>query len=123
VDTLDIEKRARRRGPYRKHSDDFKRKVVAECLERGASVAGIALANGVNANLLRKWIPRYGDPQKLGERGGFVEVRLCDEPPPIPTLPQEPEGHIEVDLRGARLRLFGRVNADTLQLVLRTVGR
>ena len=120
---MEIEKRAARRGPYRKHSDDFKRKVVAECLERGASVAGIALAHGVNANLLRKWIPRYGDLQKLGERGGFVEVRLRDEPPPVSTVPPEPEGHIEVDLRGARLRLFGRVNADTLQLVLRTVGR
>ncbi|WP_415872394.1 transposase [Burkholderia ubonensis] len=30
--------------------------LVEACLEPGASVAGLALRHGVNANLLRKWI-------------------------------------------------------------------
>ena len=36
----------------------FKREVVARCLEPGASVSAIALAHGINANVIRKWLPR-----------------------------------------------------------------
>ncbi len=43
----------RRRGRY---SDEFKRQVVTTCLEPGVSTAAIALANGLNANLLRRWV-------------------------------------------------------------------
>ena len=37
---------------------DGKAALVAACAQPGASVAAIALAHGVNANLLRKWITR-----------------------------------------------------------------
>ena len=40
----------------RRHSDEFKARVVAACEGRGASVAGVSMAHGVNANLVRKWI-------------------------------------------------------------------
>jgi transposase len=43
----------RRRGRY---SDEFKRQVIAACLEPGVSTAAIALANGLNANLARRWV-------------------------------------------------------------------
>jgi hypothetical protein len=43
----------RRRGRY---SNDFKRQVVAACLAPGVSTAAIALSNGLNANLLRRWV-------------------------------------------------------------------
>lgn len=43
----------RRRGRY---SAEFKRKVIAACLEPGVSTAAIALANGLNANLARRWV-------------------------------------------------------------------
>ena len=43
----------RRRGRY---SDEFKRQVVTTCLEPGVSTAAIALANGLNANMLRRWV-------------------------------------------------------------------
>jgi transposase-like protein len=43
----------RRRGRY---SDDFKRQVIASCLKPGVSTAAIALANGLNANLVRRWV-------------------------------------------------------------------
>ena len=33
-----------------------KRALIHACLPPGISVAGSALANGINANLLRKWI-------------------------------------------------------------------
>src|SRR5690242_1104763 len=42
-----------------------KRRLVEACLEPGASVAGLALQHGVNANLLRKWIKLH--QQRLSE--------------------------------------------------------
>jgi len=45
---------ARRRR--RKHSAEFKEKVVAACRKPGVSIAAVALNNGLNANLLRRWV-------------------------------------------------------------------
>ncbi|MFO7705546.1 MAG: transposase [Halopseudomonas sp.] len=40
----------------RRYSPDFKASIVATCHEPGASVSRIALDNGLNANLVRRWI-------------------------------------------------------------------
>jgi len=42
-------------GPRRRHSDELKLKVLAACDEPGASISGVALAHGLNTNLVRKW--------------------------------------------------------------------
>ena len=39
----------------RRFSKAFKAKIVAACQQPGASVAGVALANGLNANLVHRW--------------------------------------------------------------------
>lgn len=44
----------------RVHGAEFKAQVLAECEEAGASVAAIALAHGLNVNLLRKWLVGRG---------------------------------------------------------------
>lgn len=46
-------------GPRRRrrlHSDDFKARAVASCMQAGMSMAAVAMAHGVNANLLRRWV-------------------------------------------------------------------
>lgn len=40
----------------RKHSPEFKAQVVAACQTLGVSIAAVAMANRVNANLARRWI-------------------------------------------------------------------
>ena len=40
----------------RLHSDEFKSNAVASCMQRGMSMAAVAMANGINANLLRRWV-------------------------------------------------------------------
>lgn len=50
---LRIPAAGRRRARY---SDEFKRQVVAACHAPGVSKAAIALANGLNANMLRRWV-------------------------------------------------------------------
>lgn len=45
--------------PYqkrRRYSREFKASIVDTCREAGASVSRIALDNGLNANLVRRWI-------------------------------------------------------------------
>jgi hypothetical protein len=52
-----------RSAPRRRHGAEFKAKVLADCAEPGASISGVALAHGLNANLVRQW--RAGRGAKL----------------------------------------------------------
>lgn len=55
VDTMDAKvKRTRRR-----HSEEFREEVVAASGQAGVSVSAVALANGLNTNLLRRWIKEH----------------------------------------------------------------
>lgn len=38
------------------HSDEFKANAVAACMQPGMSMAAVAMAHGINANLLRRWV-------------------------------------------------------------------
>ena len=40
----------------REHSAEFKAQVVAACSAPGVLIAAVAMANGVNANLARRWV-------------------------------------------------------------------
>lgn len=40
----------------RTHSGEFKASAVASCLQPGMSMAAVAMAHGINANLLRRWV-------------------------------------------------------------------
>ena len=44
------------RRQRRRHSPEFKASVIDACRKPGVSIAAIALANGLNANMLRKWV-------------------------------------------------------------------
>jgi transposase len=47
---------------------------VEACLQPGVSVAAIALANGLNANYLRRWVREYRETGERREpRGEVVE--------------------------------------------------
>lgn len=40
----------------RRHSAEFKAAVIRECMTPGVSIAAVALAHSLNANMLRKWV-------------------------------------------------------------------
>ncbi|WP_309678662.1 transposase [Polaromonas sp.] len=42
----------------RTYAQQFKQEIVSQCLVPGASVSAIALSHGINANVIRKWLPR-----------------------------------------------------------------
>ena len=48
------------RSRRRSHSVEFKAKVIQACAQPGVSVAAVALAHGLNANLVRRWLNGRG---------------------------------------------------------------
>jgi transposase len=54
---IDIAQRRRRR-----HSAEFKAKVVKACMQPGISIAAVALNYRLNANLLRRWVATQEEP-------------------------------------------------------------
>lgn len=93
--------KAPRRQGRRRHADEFKRQVIAACLQPGISIAAVALANGLNANLLRRWVKDYRDAQDVE-----VGAKIADQTAALrsPTLvpitvsaPEvEPAGEIKI---------------------------
>ena len=87
---MEIQKPSRRR---RHHPEEFKLAVIEACCEPGASVAGIAMANGVNANQVRRW---------MRERGIKVPKRRMLMPatqPEFVQLPLAPAAPASRDIR------------------------
>jgi len=54
MDTSGIELPSRR--TRRRHTPEFREQVVQACRQPGVSIAAVALANGLNANMVRKWV-------------------------------------------------------------------
>jgi len=84
----------------RNHAPELKHQVVLACQQPGASVAAVALAHGLNANLVRRWL--RDDPRATSAvavvgppSGGFVEV-----PMPRSGIPVAEPIHLELR-RGA----------------------
>ncbi|QDL55774.1 transposase [Rhodoferax aquaticus] len=42
--------------PQGRYSDEFKRQIMAACKQLGVPTEAVALANGLDANVLRRWI-------------------------------------------------------------------
>ena len=68
------------RPPRRYYSAELKTQVVQACGQNGASVAGVALAHGINANIVHRWLrEQRGAALVVQTSREFVPVRL-DEP-------------------------------------------
>jgi transposase len=65
-----------KRRTRRRHDQELKRQVLEECAAPGASVANVAMAHGLNANLVHKW-RRQGHAPVLPSSQAFVPVALA----------------------------------------------
>ena len=72
-----------RSAPRRRHGAEFKARVLAACDEPGASISGVALAHGLNANLVRQW--RAGRGVKLAGVMVTAVARGKAAKPPVPS--------------------------------------
>ena len=113
------------RSNRRTHSSEFKAQVLGECQQPGASVAAVAVAHGLNPNVVRKWlagqnlkrmdaavpaaaphVPSHVPPLQ------FIAVELakpehhCANPPASP-----PDIRIELEHGGLQLKLLCAASA------------
>lgn len=63
------------RNGHRRFDAASKDRLVSACLRPGSSISGLALAHGVNANLLRKWVGKRL-AQGSSTSGAFVPVQV-----------------------------------------------
>ena len=124
---------------------DAQRKLVEACLQPGVSVSGMALAHGLNTNVLRKWLirerkrdetsqrrpvekrrqsaPKLLPVTMLPERAPDMLVSTTEQSPPSsPTYSTPPlgnaAGRISIEISGARIIVDANVNATALSTVL-----
>jgi transposase len=93
IEALPASGRRRRRL----HSDEFKADAVAAASQPGMSMASVALARGINANLLRRWVREVEMPltnmlaKAAPVASTFVPVELPE--------PVAPAGEIRIEVR------------------------
>lgn len=79
----------------RRHSAELKQQILAECAQPGASVASVALAHGINANVVHKWRRLAHGPSLDLQAPAFVPMAL-----PAPSCASASDIRIELR-RGA----------------------
>ena len=117
-------------------TNEEKRRLVAEAMVPGASVAAVARKHGVNANMLFGWrrLHKRGLLEQCREPASLLPVTVTT-PTVLPDRKSRPTrtvqavrrpaapaispGHIEIELPGdVRVRVHGRVEVDALSAVL-----
>lgn len=123
----------RRTGPRRRYAAAEKLQIIEETRAPGASVADVARAHGINANIVFGW-RRLAQRGLLGaesvESAPLLPVKV-ESPTLLPTVKATPSatstgerGVIEIEFPGGiRVRLHGRVDTLLLKRVLKTLRR
>ena len=114
----------------RTYSREYKLEMVNECSVPGASLAAVAMAHQINANLLRRWVVEHS-ARRLAARPGrdakMLPVTVAStgrlkREAPAPSVPRRSRrstpGTIEIEFDAARVRVRGSVEAEALRTIL-----
>ena len=91
-------------APRRRHSEELRAQVLAACAQPGASVAAVAQAHGLNANLVHKW-RRGPAPSPRRSMTAAKATSAADQrvgvfvPLQLPTQPMATTPDIRIELR------------------------
>lgn len=121
----------------RTYTRKFKLDVVRQCSLPGVSVSAVALAHGINANLVRRWIVRRRGASPAGsakpqaimlpvtiEAASGVSTHTTDHAVDVVTPRSRPgSAVIEIELEGARIHLRGGIDARMLRVVLDSLSQ
>jgi transposase-like protein len=104
----------------RTYSETAKRALVQLSLRPGVSVAGLALAHGINANLLRRWMTQYGPEAKAGNgtNAGASLLPVSTSPAATSRVALSTDCYIEIGFMGTTIRVRGAVDPRALAVVL-----
>ncbi|MBV8122534.1 MAG: transposase [Paucibacter sp.] len=79
----------------RRYSPELKAQILAECEVPGVSVAKVALAHGINANILHGWRKLARGPASQAQQREFVPVAIA----PLQQQGRCSDRSIELELR------------------------
>ena len=81
----------------RRYSEALKAEVMAACDSPGASVAKVAMARGINANVVHRWrqLAREGEQANVAKPAEFVALAIA----PQTVTPSQSDRDIEIELR------------------------
>ena len=102
----------------RTHPLEFKRSAVDASNQPGASIAGVAMAYGINANQLHKWRRQLLGSELVVAKPHILPVTMIDAAGLGCPRQAALEGSIDIQLPKARLLVHGQVDLDVLQTVL-----
>lgn len=75
-----------KRASRRRHSAELKARILDECAAPRASIAQVALAHGLNTNLVHKWRRQASGltvvPVPIQRVDGFIPLTLAPTPAP-----------------------------------------
>ena len=114
----------------RSFTGPFKRQLVEQTLRTDVSVAGVALANGLNTNLLARWRRDYLMAQATGSTPALIPVHVVDHVPATspaqarllrtPNIPNTPnDGEIEIRRNDMTVVIRGAPDQAVLGVLLR----
>ena len=120
------------RSGRRTYALEYKLGIVDQCRAPEVSVAAIAMAHRINANLVRRWMIRY-PPGRAKQPARLLPVTIgaantqpeacADEAAVTSTVRSHPGvSGIEIEIYGARICLRNGVDAQALRSVLDVLG-
>ena len=108
-------------GTRRTHSLEYKQRAVEASDQPGSSIAGVAMAHGINANQLHKWRRQLLPAVAVVTPPQMLPVMINPEPALTPDTPSAQEGSIDIQFPRTRVLVRGQVDLDVLQTVLVTL--
>jgi transposase len=111
-------------GSRRRFSAPFKRELVEQTLRADVSIASVALANGLNTNLLARWRRDYLTAQAAGQAPALIPIRVVESQPASSSARAQSavavdDGEIEVRRGDTAVIIRGAPNQAVLGMVLR----
>ena len=114
----------------RRWSDDERARILAESFEHGANISAVARRHGVHSGLLHSWRKKAktrAHEAAQADASLFIPVAIAKVSgdtvgeTPRPLLP--PCGTIEIETKGALVRVPAGVDPETLAVVLAALRR
>ena len=96
--TMASETRTTQAPKRRFYSPEIKLQVVAACTQPGASIAGVALHHGINANIVHRWLREHSQGTLVNRPQTFVPVTLNAATEPAAA---QPTADIRVEVKRA----------------------
>ena len=119
----------------RRYDPAAKARLIEACLDPDVSIAGLALAHGINTNQLRKWVKLHRDRKATGQAltimpspapAAFVPVVAASppaQPPASPSQPPSPRVRLKASLpNGVKLELED-ADEQAISVMIEALGR